>query len=381
MTTEQPTNETPSSLPLHPLADLYQRWALDFVVEAARAISQDYAKEPMAYRRVPDDVGAVIESFSRDVGADRDWPSFAERNAVYDNQLGVWFSDAAAAFRLAIVAHVEKAGGNRLARGAMHEAIMAFRAQLHHRKATPLERRQAQATAMFDAAVLLLRSEHLAQLYNASPVPAAPWPFMGMLDRDAADFVQAIAERLFPPIEGRMSQYKFLLLQRVAHSGALTLSLVLDDELASDEDRYLDSVLAVGYGWCLGIRELVPVSTVVSAWKREIARITLTEFAKSHMPHHPAGDIELTGTELQQALGPSRPSGRRPGDFGRDVGVQDTTWTFSDTVCCSTGDLGCVTDWWCFSVVEHCPTEGGCPTDPGSGLSCGNPCGSPHHHC
>jgi mersacidin/lichenicidin family type 2 lantibiotic len=125
------------------------------------------------------------------------------------------------------------------------------------------------------------------------------------------------------------------------------------------------------------------VSTVVSAWRRAYLRDTLQHFEQQLLPAHPAGEMDLTGTELGEAVarfgrigGPGQVGGLGGGVFALE------THTVGDEVCCSTGDLSCVTDESCQSVVSHCETEGGCPTDPGSGLSCDGPCGTDRpHHC
>jgi len=137
------------------------------------------------------------------------------------------------------------------------------------------------------------------------------------------------------------------------------------------------------YAWCVAARELVPVSTVVSAWRREAVRQSLTNLERSLLPPHPAGDVTMSGTELHTAVARLRSIGGGFGGLGGG-GVFEggfSTSTVADNVCCSTGDLSCVTDASCVSVVEHCPTEGFCPTSPGSGLSCNGPCSSGKHHC
>jgi hypothetical protein len=225
---------------------------------------------------------------------------------------------------------------------------------------------------MFQAAVRLLRSPQLAQVFNEDAAPGDPWPLGGALDAAGANLVGAIARKLFPPLTGQMSSYRFLLLQRVADHGARTVSRVLDGSS-------LDAVMEPAYAWCVAARELIPVSTVVSVWRRESTRQALTSIERSMIPPHPASDVTMAGTELQPAMARMRPIGGFGGFGGFGLGF--STHTVGDEVCCSTGDLGCVTDASCVSVYEHCPTEGFCPTSPGSGLSCDGPCGTGRHHC
>ena len=369
---------------LHPLGRVYQQWALDFVIEAVRAVAQDYGENPDTYRKLPDTVGTALDNFRTKVGIDADWPSFADRNAIYDAQLGEWFSEAAAAFRLAVVAYVERSNEatRAIATQATLDAVDSFRVQLQARGGPVLQRRYGAATSMFQAAVQLLRSGQLAQIFNETAAPGDPWPFGGGPDAEGANLVGAIAKELFPAIIGRMSSYKFLLLQRVANHGALTLSSVLDGG-GGDPRSSLEALMEPAYAWCVAARELVPVSTVVSAWRREAVRQSLTNLERSLLPPHPAGDVTMSGTELHTAVARLRSIGGGFGGLGGG-GVFEggfSTSTVADNVCCSTGDLSCVTDASCVSVVEHCPTEGFCPTSPGSGLSCNGPCSSGKHHC
>ena len=371
---------------LHPLGRLYQQWALDFVIEAAVAVAQDHTEHGEKFAGVSRDVTDLLRRFrSADDGS---WPRFAERNKLYDDQLGEWFSAAAGAFRSAVVSYVERGGVTSpdAAKAALTDAVSAFRTQLRGDRRTAAADRQADASQMFDAATAILRSESLAAIYGQQPAPGAPWPFGAETDRDAAELVDAIATELFPAMIGRMSQYKFLLLQRTAHHGALTISRVLADH--SHHGASFDALVEAAYSWCLAIRELMPVSTIVAAWQREYQRMSLSGFEQALLPDHPAGEVALPGTELEFALMRSRlligigGGGIGIGTiFGGGTILGFETQTIGDGVCCSTGDLNCVTDASCVSVVEHCPTEGLCPTSPGSGLSCNGPCGTGAHHC
>lgn len=369
-------SENSSTAELHPLGQLYQQWALDFVIEATRAVAQDFGKAPDKYRDLPDAVATALAQFRSKVGNDPEWPSFAERNAAYDAQLGEWFADAAAAFRVSVVTFVEKSSEatKGISSAAATVAIDAFRVHLEARAESALQRRPGIATAMFQAAARVLRSPELAVVFGEHK-SADSWPLDGGSDAAGANLVGAIARELFPSVIGRMTSYKFLLLQRVADHGARTLTHVL-------RNSPLEEVMESAYAWCQAARELMPISTIITAWRRQSIRQAMTGIERSLVPPHPAGEVTMGGTELQPVV--ARMSmiggfGGLGGLGGFELGF--STHTVGDEVCCSTGDLSCVTDASCHSIYEHCPTDGICPTSPGSGLSCNGPCPSGKHHC
>jgi hypothetical protein len=374
MAEEHQGSESPgkgAATALHPLGQVYLLWALDFVIEAVRAVAQDAGGDPGKYRDAPEAVTAVLADFRSKVGVDPDWPSFAERSALYDAQLGEWFADAAAAFRTAVIAYVEKSNDatRDIASEGATAAVDAFRVLLVARGDSPLQRRHTPATTMFQAAVQVLRAPEIGRVFNERQAGSS-WPLDGGRDAAGANLVGTIARDLFPSMIGRMTTYKFLLLQRVANQGARTLSRVLDNSS-------LDAVMAPAYAWCQAASELMPISTIINAWRRQSIRQAMTGVERSLMPPHPSGDVTMGGTELQPLM--ANIGGIGIGWIGGfELGL---TYTAGDDVCCSTGDLSCVTDASCHSIYEHCPTDGICPTSPGTGLSCGGPCSSGRHHC
>ena len=192
---------------------------------------------------------------------------------------------------------------------------------------------------MFDAAVEVLRCDEVARAFDVAAAPGDPWPFGGRLEVRRIRIDRGDRAGLLPAMIGRMSRYKFLLLQRVGHHGAVTLSRVLDRSRDDFEDL-LEFVVEPAYTWCLAVRELMPVSTIVSAWRREHLRRSLTEFERSFVPY-PAGDTESTATELEAAVARARlvGIGAGVGYLGGGLGLAQETYTVGDGVCSSTGDV------------------------------------------
>ncbi len=355
---------------LHWVAQVYQFWALDYVIELVRAIAQNYTEKPTRFRSLPADVQGVLSDFQKRLGVDPSFPNFVQRRSVYEAQLGDWFHEASTGFRATVVAFIERTpdAARDTAVHAVRDAVRSVRAQLSHRDGAAAQNERAQIALMFSKALIVLRSEETARAFGLRAAPSETWPFDGALDPSGAEMVEFVAGELFPNIPGRMSGYKFLLLQRAAHHGAATLTGLMAEE--SRSPGLLEQVLSSAYAWATSVRELMPLSNIAMAWKWEYYRRALSGFEQSLIPDHPSGEVEFTGTELQAAVVRTNLA------WGALAGAGALmTNTLGSEVCCSTGDLSCRTDASCLSIVEHCPTEGGCPTD---GFC---PPGSPHHHC
>jgi mersacidin/lichenicidin family type 2 lantibiotic len=92
------------------------------------------------------------------------------------------------------------------------------------------------------------------------------------------------------------------------------------------------------------IEDLLVTVDVVRAWRDLAYREHLTPAEREMLAPHPSGEINLTGTELDPVL-VERHSARM---------LRRNTWTI-DSICCSTGDLPCWTEYTCvFSCSGTC---------------------------
>src|SRR5438132_3028730 len=101
------------------IPDIYARWTLDCVVEAALAIASDYRKRYRQYRDVSDPVARILADMKSKVGADPEWPNKDQRTAMTlpflgpsdadtETELSGAFCEAAKAIRAAAIAYSER---------------------------------------------------------------------------------------------------------------------------------------------------------------------------------------------------------------------------------------------------------------------------------
>src|ERR1700722_19774478 len=101
------------------IPDIYARWTLDCVVEAALAIASDYRTRYRQYRDVPADVARLLADMKSKVGADPKWPNKDQRSAMAlpllgpsdadtDTEPSGPFCEAAKAVRAAAIAYSER---------------------------------------------------------------------------------------------------------------------------------------------------------------------------------------------------------------------------------------------------------------------------------
>src|SRR5690242_13642426 len=115
---------------LHPLADLYGRWALNPLVDIARAIAYDVVVRPQNYRDLPEDVARILTDFRFKLGSDPDWPDAFQRTLSFKVLCKV--SLASPPVRAVALRYGQHSDGDRNAQilDALRDAVAGVRAQL-----------------------------------------------------------------------------------------------------------------------------------------------------------------------------------------------------------------------------------------------------------
>jgi hypothetical protein len=91
----------------------------------------------------------------------------------------------------------------------------------------------------------------VAKVFSVSPADAN-WPF-GSDDPNGAKLIENVGSTLPLPQECKLSYTKFILLQRVAQEGELTLPLVVTANLDNEQD--LLDLISRAYTWGTSLRD------------------------------------------------------------------------------------------------------------------------------
>lgn len=119
-----------------------------------------------------------------------------------------------------------------------------------------------------------------------------------------------------------------MLLQRGARSGGALLDLLLGDAADLDDGR-LEVVAGHAHAWETALQALATRIDPVQVWKDPNYRLGCSPCERAMVEDHPAGEIDLSGTQLDPAM-----ARLRVGGFGF------STMT-NLGICRCTGDLPC----------------------------------------
>lgn len=319
---------------LHPIADLYGRWALNPLVDVARTIAYDVVVRPQNYRDLPDDIMEILANFRFKLGFDPDWPDAFQRTLNFKVLYQVSLASPpvrAVALRYGQI-DVDQ---NAQILDVLRDAVAGARAQLAPLEGQALAMVSRESRAIFERSVRLFQEPQIAKAFGLPPAPADDWPLGGNFNGGGAYLVAEIvrtlretarlggvyrrigrenpADRpLVPLVSVALPQDKFIKLQKAAYFGSMTLSKLLLSESDADDLALLSSA----YKWTKALQTLVP--DVERAWKDLEYRSRLTDLEWGMAPN-PSGDAM-----------PFAP-----------VGLPSSTHTIAGEVCCSSGDLDC----------------------------------------
>jgi hypothetical protein len=294
------------------IANMYERWTLDCIIELVQLIAMDFVNRPRQYREVPPNISEILQNFRFLTGTDPRFINQVQRSMTFDAMLGssdgvsmgmatetssapmAWagagigtgagmsapaegaqFKMESARLRETARAYTERQvtqGEGQLLQAFLDEAITL---QCYLR---PIDDENnvviignAQTKAIFDAAVLVLRDRAVAGRFGRPPATQETWPLGGALDQNGSLLIQEIGKVL---IQGMMppttlvpiSQNKFDVMQRIANYGALTITGVLRESFPADPGESLPSrkerfepLIGATYSWKTALDNLVTV--------------------------------------------------------------------------------------------------------------------------
>lgn len=321
----------------HPIGALYQRYVLDRIVEVARNISHDFVRRPRHYRAVPEKIAIILEGFRVRTGSDPDWLSAEQREVIFGPIFGSNFCSSSAGLRSAATAYVERGikESAALTQQVLDEAS-AFRTYLRDIEGQVVSMADRATGAVFQSALEVVGSKEVAEVFNSPAVTERDWLLAetGREDVDSSAggslIVQVQRTLALAPARPVMTFYRFTILQRIAFYGALTIAGAFNEAGLGNGD-HAQQLVRNAYGWEKALQALLSGIDVVRAWKEPQYREGLSQFERLTMAPHPAGEVDLKGTQLDPAMAAR----------SRGGGLGFSTQTVSGEICCSTGDLYC----------------------------------------
>jgi hypothetical protein len=241
----------------HPIAALYQRSVLDPMVEVARAISHDFVKRPRHYRAVPENVAATLEGFRIRTGSNPEWPNATQRAGFFAALFGDAFHSTSTDLMCAAVAFTERSVAmtpDPLA-DRVRDAAVAFREYLKGIEGRAVSLADSETGSVFQHAIEVFRNKEVAGLFGVPPASGGNWPFDWAVEADAAssdgaflieEIQQALGPFAFRPI---LTQHLFILSQRVAHYGAMTIAGVLGAAAGWNKTEWIGALVRDAYNW------------------------------------------------------------------------------------------------------------------------------------
>ena len=70
------------------IADMYERWTLDCIIEVVQAIAMDFVNRPRQYREVPPNISEILQNFRFLTGTDPKFINRMQRSMTFEAILG-----------------------------------------------------------------------------------------------------------------------------------------------------------------------------------------------------------------------------------------------------------------------------------------------------
>jgi hypothetical protein len=156
-----------------------------------------------------------------------------------------------------------------LRRTFLEEAII-LQSTIRLMEGQSLSRGERKIKMMFERATNVLMNEQIANIFG-SPVPRpGGWPNGGMYSQEAAYLAEAIWRGL-RGVRGhrpgaRISQPRFVVLQRVAYHGSMTIDGLMDPLMTQAEGEGLVSLIERADNWARSLQDLLSGIDIVRAW-------------------------------------------------------------------------------------------------------------------
>ena len=268
---------------------MYERWALDCIIEVVQVIAMDFVIRPRQYREVPPNISEILQNFRFLTATDPQFPNRMQRSMTFSAILGPsdgmdickstetsavstgtatgingttegsQFKMESVRLRETARAYTERQvtqGEGQLLQAFLDEGVtlQSYLRTLDDRNNVVIIG-NAQTKAIFDGAAQVLRDKAVAAVFGRPPAPQASWPLGGVLDDNGARLIEEVAKAQ-PATLKPITQNKFDVMQRVASYGAMTITGVLGGNFSAQPGERLDArkervepLIGAAYSW------------------------------------------------------------------------------------------------------------------------------------
>jgi mersacidin/lichenicidin family type 2 lantibiotic len=330
-------NAIPDSETTHPLVQIYLARAFDPLIQAAGGVARDVVERSDAYRLLPEDLTQLLSDFRTYTGVHPEWPDTEQRQAIAHRTLSRFYVSFASVRRAAIsLAESESDRTEQSARRLLVEEAQSLRAAVRPIVDEELEAPAGIERLLLQRARAVLTSPEVSAIFGVAQISADAWPDGGVYSAEMAYLCERVSKTI--PVEGTIRQPRLSIIQRAAHHGAATLEGVLDASFDPDDNERLDAIAQSASSWAAALGDLLFRLDIVRAWTDTVYRSHLMTLERDLIPPHPAGEIDLEGTNLWRQ--------------SRKYGLSVSTETVQGEICCCSGDV-CNSEP---STDDDCPT-------------------------
>lgn len=251
------------------IADMYERWTLDCVIEVTQAIARDFVNRPRQYKEIDqvtlpspgnELIGRILGDFWYQTGTDPNFPDLAKRQMIFTPLLGPsdgkpgekasQFHSDTAALRERARAFTERqveTGEDNL-RQAFIDEVVTLQSYLETLLSNAVViNGDRQTRNIFNRASQVLLDGVVTGVFGRPPSTAANWPLAGSFDQNGARVIEEAAKALALEISPTQSQ--FIIMQRIGHFGAETLRGVVAANLPPSPIKEIDELIKTTYSW------------------------------------------------------------------------------------------------------------------------------------
>jgi hypothetical protein len=268
---------------------------------------------------------------------------------------GAVFGSAGAELRRAAATLAECYGEGKLGHleDRVRETAAVFRGYLKSVEGQAVSAADRGTSTVFRDAIEVLRNKDVAGAFGLPPAPGGSWPVdtvsaADTASTDAAYLIEEIQRSLV--LSAAVTQQQFILLQRVAHYGGLTIAGVLEDTANWESADWIRTLVRDAFGWESALQSPVFLNDI-NVLPRVVSQQPLDEQELKSLPSE--GNARQSGNQIIALIGGgggltgctcSHGWTRICDNPTHMASTQTTSCTYGSTFYCDTGPT-CTSGW------------------------------------